>query len=85
VTRHLGVPNNEDPNNRERSVPDYCIEPYIETLYSPNGTRIQENDLSCYGLKPLSDFRVTIEDQRRHQLDRDYDGIACEYNDDKRR
>jgi hypothetical protein len=82
VTRHLGVHNNEDPQNCERSVPDHCIEPYVETLYSPNGTQIQGNDLSCYDVKPLSDFRVTIEDTKRHQFDNDYDGIGCENNDD---
>ena len=82
VTRHLGVPNNEDPQNCERSVPDHCIEPYVETLYSLNGTQIQGNDLSCYDVKPLSDFRETIEDTKRHQFDNDYDGIGCENNDD---
>jgi len=46
-----------------------------------NGTQIQGNDLSCYEIKPLSDFRVTIDDISRHHLDSNYDGIACEYND----
>lgn len=81
VTINLGTPQNEDPQNCERSVPDHCLEPYLPRGYTFNGTWIQGNDLNCYGLKPLSDFRVTIEDQRRHQLDEDYDGIACENND----
>lgn len=81
VTRFLGVPENEDPQNCERSVPDHCIEPYVETLYSPNGTRIQGIDLSCYDVKPLSDFRVTVDDERKHWFDKDYDGIGCENND----
>lgn len=61
--------------------PDHCLEPYLPRGYTFNGTWIQGNDLNCYGLKPLSDFRVTIEDQRRHHLDKDYDGIGCENND----
>ena len=81
VTRFLGVPENSDRTNFEYSVPDICIEPYIEPGYMFNGTWMQGNDLDCYGIKPISDFRVTIEDQQRHHFDRDYDGIGCEYND----
>ena len=77
VTRNLGVPNNEDQQNCERSVPDHCIEQFVETLYSPNGTRIQGVNLSCRDVN-ATDFRVTIDDIRRHQFDRDYDGIGCE-------
>lgn len=81
VTRNLGVPENEDRQNCEYTVPDHCLEPYVKSGYMFNGTQIQGNDLSCYEIKPLSDFRVTIDDISRHHLDSDYDGIACEYND----
>lgn len=81
MTRFLKVPDNENPSKCERSVPDFCIEPYVEVGYMFNGTAIEGNDLTCYAIKPLSDFRVTIEDNERHHFDRDYDGIGCENND----
>ena len=81
VTRFLGVPENEDRQNCEFTVPDHCIEPYVEQGWMANGTWIQGNDLACHAVKPLSDFRVTVDDQRRHQFDSDYDGIDCENND----
>lgn len=81
VTINLGTPTNEDSQNCEFSVPDHCIEPYVGIAYYPNGTQVYGTDLSCYDLKPPSDFRVTIEDQKGHQLDGDYNGIACENND----
>lgn len=77
----FGVPENEDRQNCEYTVPDHCLEPYVKSGYMFNGTQIQGNDLSCYEIKPLSDFRVTIDDISRHHLDSNYDGIACEYND----
>jgi hypothetical protein len=30
ATRFLGLPNNGDPQNCERSVPDHCIEPHAD-------------------------------------------------------
>jgi hypothetical protein len=81
VTRFLGVPDNPDSSNCEQSVPDHCIEPYVERGYTSNGTWIKGNDLSCHGIKPLSDFRVTADDTRRHHFNGDYDGIGCENND----
>jgi hypothetical protein len=80
MTRFLEVPDNSDPTNCERSVPDFCLKPYVEQGWMGNGTRTQGNRLSCYEIKPLSDFRVTKEDQERHHFDKDYDGIGCENN-----
>jgi hypothetical protein len=59
MTRFLGVPENSDRINCEFTVPDYFIEPYVEQGYTSNGTWVEGSDLSCYGIKPLSDFRVT--------------------------
>ena len=78
----LEYPNNT--NDCERSVPDYCIKPYEPSGYMFNGTWNQGNDLSCYEIKSISDFRVTIEDISRHHFDSDYDGIGCENNDSRR-
>jgi hypothetical protein len=75
VTRNLGIPNNLDEQNCERSVPDFCFEPYVESWEAPNGTRIQGTDLDCRDVN-ATDFRVTMAD--RHNFDQDYDGMGCE-------
>jgi len=79
VTINLGVPNNEDSQNCEFSVPDHCIEPFVGTIIDPNGTKIRGFDLDCRDVN-ATNFRVTIEDGRRHNFDSDYDMIACENN-----
>lgn len=80
MIRFLGVPDNEDRTDCEVSVPDICIEPFVQGGYMFNGTAIEANQLSCHDVKPHSDFRVTLDDPRRHEFDKGYDGIGCENN-----
>lgn len=81
VTKFLGVPDNPDPSNCERSFPDHCIEPYVEPRWMFNGTWMEGNDLSCYEIKPLSDFRVTVDDERRHNFDQNFNGTDVNNHD----
>jgi hypothetical protein len=80
VTINLGIPENDD-YHCESSVPDFCVKPFERPGYMFNGTWNSGNELSCRDVKPLSDFRVTIEDQARHHFDRNYDDIGSSSNE----
>jgi hypothetical protein len=77
ITINLGAQENFNHNECELTVPDYCFEPYSESYYLANGTNVKGVNLSCRDVN-VTDFKVTIDDQHRHNFDGDYDGIGCE-------